>query len=94
MISKVACGELALNVASYCELHEIISPETRFSSVDTGDGFPSTAALRLGFLRGEPSFTTLPADETIVEFALPALFEGLIATIRLRKHHCREYYCY
>ncbi|KAJ7357297.1 hypothetical protein DFH08DRAFT_1049153 [Mycena albidolilacea] len=87
MISKVACGELPPNVASCCELHEIISRETRFSSVDKGDDFPSTVALRLGAFRGEPSFTTLPADENaIVEFAphhdLPALFESLIATIR------------
>nr|GAT58908.1 predicted protein [Mycena chlorophos] len=84
-ISKISRGELELSVSSCCELHQIISQQSRFSVVDIGDG-PQTVALRTGALRGTYSYTTLPDDHNaIVEFAphdeLPALFENIVTTV-------------
>ncbi|KAF7313825.1 Fido domain-containing protein [Mycena chlorophos] len=84
-ISKTSRGELELTVSSCCDLHQIISRQSRFSIVDIGDG-PQTVALRTGALRGTYSYTTLPGDHNaIVEFAphdeLPALFENIVMTV-------------
>lgn len=76
------------------------SARRRFLLRAPRDYFSRDAFLlrRHGRWHSQHRLTTLPADENaIVEFAphhdLPALFEGLITTIRVCKHHCREY-CY